>query len=373
MKKIIFHCGSSKNGSTAIQSALSDNVSALHSRGVSVFRLNYSRQDKEDLLSLDGCDLLFRTDAAVFDGEACTASFERLYEIYKGFRERRSLVDLQGLERKILDALSEALEEYDSVVISAEAFETSLCLRDRFFKRFLRKASVLGEVLLIYYRPDVVMHAIRSWQQWGWIARYSYSEWIGLYAKKITQEEFFKKRGQAYWGNLVDVDGWRSAWDFCERISLNFFCDIADTREHFFRNILMFDNFEAHGSFSSSPQSVNIGWPKGLLRSLPHFYDSLSGDYQKYEIIRQLLIDKNKECEEGLYDYRKLCALTGYVFSILLRKSDAGSTEVQSDLLESSFKLIDDFFLDLPLSEVTRVYTYLSDSVLFMHSGRVGS
>lgn len=372
--RIIFHCGSSKNGSTAIQSALVEEGSRLASQGVGVLCVETRQRTRfEDGFCIDDIRLgVCRAGAFCPDPDGTTTgSLADVFELYKIIREARDLNRLLQLEAVLLGSISSALMDCSVVVLSAEAFETSLCLRDPLFKRLICKLSAYGDVELVYYQPDPAKHAISAWQQWGWIDRYSYANWLSLYIRKTNWKCFFERRGQPYWGNLIDVGGWVDYWSFDSGISLSLYSDVSDTCEHFFTDVLGVGLVKIDELTSTQR---NVGWPRSLLKSFPCFYDFISGDYVKYEVLRQLLIDKERSSGvtqnssyQVLYILTRIALLhTGYW------SGGVGSDVMSRDDQDIIFQQIDDFFRDLSVDEVSKVYRYLADAMYHLHVESLG-
>lgn len=237
-RRLVVHCGSSKNGSTAIQSVLLSGAGKLAQQGVGVLVLSHPRDRLFSELNLDECGVHAGHEVVSDVSRSLTASFGALYEIYRRQREQRDVTAFRTLEAQVRNRIDAMLERFDTVVVSAEAFEISLCLRDGLFRGMVRRLARRHEVHLIFYRPDAAEHALRSWTQWGWIEHYQYSNWVRSYLQKIDGRVFFSRPGQSYWGNLVDVGCWLDYWKHGGGLSLKVYSGAKDTCRHFFGKIL---------------------------------------------------------------------------------------------------------------------------------------
>ncbi|MBP2307472.1 hypothetical protein GBZ48_21955 [Azospirillum melinis] len=134
-KTITIHGGSSKNGSTAIQSYMVMDMKRLRAASISpailtreIYKSEMRLEDLERCIDIGNVD-----NGSVED---YTASFEIPYEIYKRLRasrDYRSLRLFAGiLERKIHNLT----EKFDHIIVSAEGFEASIVLKDVFFLNF---------------------------------------------------------------------------------------------------------------------------------------------------------------------------------------------------------------------------------------------
>lgn len=363
--RIIVHCGSSKNGSTAIQSSLSRDLGALHSEGVgAVSVLTPADHDPNEPLSIEKYEIVSGVLPKRGDGTQDTTWLGAIYELYKSLREARNVHGLKELECYICESLRQAVRKYDTIILSAEAFETSLCLCDLFFKRLLKKLSNHSEILLIYYVPDPARHAIGAWLEWGWIEQYDYASWLGLYLKEVTSKKFYERRRQSYFGNLVRTNKWTPFWMGLPNISLNLFSNVRDVKEHFYKTFLP----PISDSAALSSRQANIGWPRSYLRSFPLFFNFFAGDLDKYWVVRQAMVDKASS--DGWRDesfFNELLSLTRSA----LAASGVGADGCRSQKnIDDIFANVSHLFRELTTDEVSRCYTYLADILYFHHVER---
>ena len=364
--KLLLHCGSSKNGSTALQSVLSKAASSLAQKGIGVLSISYPAKTAFGQISLGECELHARDCFALnnWDDLRTDTSIAELYEIYKKARLRRDGVSLRAIELRICAAL-DLFEErgFHTLVASSEAFETSLCLRDGFFLRLIQKLSRKHDIRLIYYSPNPHVHVLRSWAQWGYIERFSYSRWLQSCLTMITPESFYSGREASYWANLFNIESWSEYWKSRTCLSLQIYSDVVDVSDHFFGRVLLQPQ-----KVYLMPQELNMGWPKKYYWALPLFFDFLSGDYTKYEVIRQLLIDNCMVSgDQDMAIYNRLLRLTELAFATVPCSRSGGVAPNWPRSLEMIFHLLDDVFEESGQSALSELTSIMANAFYFYH------
>jgi len=367
--KIIFHCGSSKNGSTALQNFLSTNYHILLHQGTQVLLCSYPEAipvSSEYNFCLER--LRFYSGpmfSLKFDGHA-TASFGIPYEIYKKLLSKR---DVHGL-RKLVSQLSQAIEDSErnnanTVIISAEAFETSLCLKDPLFKKMILDFSKKHEVEVIYYAPNLAKHVLSAWLQWGWIEKIHYHDWI-LFNLKKTNLSKLVSSGGAYFCNLYDEQDWFGYWKANRRFLFRVITNQQDVIKHFFEKVHFVD-ITAPG-FKSDLTSTerNMGWPKSLVVTYPMFFDFIAGDYVRFQVLRQLLIDKESESIVDVDDYDELIKLTQSIF-FEHKKCCSDGFDYNSDRIKSALIELQNIFNNFNQSSYRRAIGHLCDAFYYYH------
>ena len=367
VKKIIIHCGASKNGSTALQNSLIDNCILMQQKKITFLAMEYVPYIKSHQRLLEQ-DLICLTheEFPINDEVLLTASMSHIYEFYTNLRKERNFSYLTKLEKLLLEKVCQVLISYDTLVISSESFEISLCLRDPFFKGFLRKLSKLANIDLVYYQPDAGKHVLGSWQEWGWIEQYKYSEWLKLYVKKVSATQFFSGAENTYWGNLICPIDWLDYFDSERKINLLIYAGIDDVVKHFHQEIL-----ELPVSHLSLPKikNANRSWPKSCILYFPIFYDFFSGDHEKWAITRQLMIDNEFRFSQIPGDvYNNLLQLTRKFLSEL-QEADQGSFLENTEIdIPSQIDLI---FQGYGLEVSSPLIHFLMDAIYFNHRKQV--
>lgn len=372
--KVIFHCGSSKNGSTALQSFLLKNFSQLVSLGIFPLTSYYfGTVDVSNRNSVyDVNCIFFHADLSLSLTEIsnATASFGIPYEAYKQFIFERDTASLKSLLKKIKSAI-ECVFSYKNIhtlIISAEAFETSLCLKDPIFKKILKVLSRQFDIEVVYYVPKPVRHAIASWLEWGWIEHYQYPEWVAAYSVMTDRSAFYGRRatGVGYFSNLLNTFSWISYWRAEGNINYSFIEDQKDIIDHFFKVILNIDYATSDFDCSLSQKERNVGWPKSLITSFPLFFEFLSQDYVKFEVIRQLLRDKDSFFVEDLSNYNDMLKLTSVIFDEI-SNLDTDSSFESNERINSSLVALRALFNNNDKNVFRRVITYLCETFYYYH------
>jgi hypothetical protein len=281
----------------------------------------------------------------------------------------RNVSGMQRLWSKLRDAVSLAASNNASVVVvSAEAFETSLCLRDPIFKKMITDFSKVYDVEMVYYKPDPIKHALNSWLQWGWLERMQYSDWVRSYFNRTTRKEFFQKKPgrMQYFCNLVDTAGWESYWLLDGRFRFQIIVDELDVVTHFLTSINLSDFRETELYNDLSPSERNVGWPKSLITVFPLFFDYFRQDYAKFDVIRQLLYDK-----EGLYSgdtlaYKEVLRLTAVIFGEFFSR-EAAVTSGFSDKVYAAIEALRFLFEQVEMQVLKRLISHLSDTIYFLN------
>lgn len=318
--KLIFHCGSSKNGSTALQYFLLENRSALAERGIVSLISAYADDipvSTGQLFELNKLNIYSEQMLTSEQIRNCTTSFGISYEPYKQYLFNRDINSLKKLWSKLIGAVDKAATENASVVvISAEAFETSLCLKDPYFKKMLMKFSKVYDVEVVYYKLDRSKHAVASWLQWGWIESTQYVDWIWSFLHKTTRQEFFRREagGVGYFANLLDSPDWVDYWLLVERIRFRMVIDEFDIVAHFVSSVLCLNSEEADLIHELTLSMRNEGWPKSMIVAFPFFFGFFCQDFAKFDVIRQLLRDKEAMQPADITTYNEVLRLTSEIF-----------------------------------------------------------
>jgi hypothetical protein len=371
--KIIFHCGSSKNGSTALQSILLKNFGQLIHQGIFPLICYYDKDFSiSDRNVYDVDSIFFHTDRLIdpIKIKNATATFGIPYQIYKQFIFERNATQLKALLSKIKATIARIYSYTDihTLIISAEAFETSLCLKDPVFRKILKVLSKQYDVELVYYKPDPVRYVIASWLEWGWIEHFQYPEWVAAYSVTTNRSEFFARRsvGVRYFPNLLDTLGWVDYWRVEKRLRFTFVDDQKDIVDHFFRSILNIDFMMPDFNHALSLNDRNVGWPKSLITIYPLFFDFLCQEYTKFDVIRQLLRDKELSYKSDLSSYNKIVRLTSVILDEII-SLDPDSNPESKRLIDSAMANLRDIFENSDKRVAQRVITFLSETFYFYH------
>jgi hypothetical protein len=380
LKKIILHCGSSKNGSTALQSFLLKNYSQLV--GLGIFPLSGYYLGNIDVTNgnsvYDVNCIFFNSDRAVSPVEIhnSTTSFGIPYEGYKQFIFEKDSVSLKSLLNKIKSAMERvfAYNDIHTLIISAEAFETSLCLKDPIFKKILKKLSKEYEVEVIYYVPDPARHAISSWLEWGWIECIQYSDWVSAYSVMSNRSEFYARRstGVRYFTNLLNTFSWFGYWHTEKNIKYSFIEYQKDIVNHFFKVIINVDCVKSGFNFELSKNELNIGWPKSLITTFPLFFNFFCQEYAKFDVTRQLMRDKEFSFDDDLFHYNEITKLTAVILGEVI-SHDSGANTGSQALVNSAKAKLSDIFESIDIDVVSRVIKHLCDTFYFYHSQKFKS
>ncbi|WP_148294304.1 hypothetical protein [Azospirillum sp. B506] len=350
-KTITIHCGSSKNGSTAIQSHMVMDVKRLNGASISpvllsrdIYKSDMKIEDVERCLNIG--------DADRGSVEEYTSSFEIPYEVYKRLRRARDYRSLRLLADVLGKKVNNIAKNFDHIIVSAEGFETSIVLKDAFFLIFLRNLAESYNVNVIFYYPNIVEHSLKSWLQWGWIEKESLSTWIRKYLQPTPAMDFFHGLEKSYWGNLLAIEDWKNFW--LSQKSINFIIkeNIRDTAADFYGII---GQKIPDASSAMPPQFINAGWPKALISAFPLFWEFISGDAIRYEVIRQFLIDKvatRDIIREN--SYGDLVEKIRIIFSL----EDGAHRDQSVDDLDE--------FIEKDRS-IVEVVTYLSEALYYYH------
>lgn len=372
--KLIIHCGSSKNGSTALQNYLLFNKLKLQDVGVVALSCLYEDDvfvsDREtyyvDKLKIYSCSPNF-----IKFHKNITTSFGIFYEIYKQCIFKSDSIGLRNLLSKLNDAINSANKNDASVVIiSAEAFETSLCLKDPLFKRLVRNFSKSHDVQIIYYMPQRAKHVIASWLQWGWIDRVKYSDWLLNYSNKTNFRDFFKKtNGQVgYFANLLNTVLWFDYWRLDERFNIRIIENELDVVSHFFNSIIFIDRKALNVNFDKSPTTLNKSWPKSLIVLFPLFFDFFCQDYEKFEVIRNLLVDKCDDCKDNLLSYNDIQILTGEALAIYFSVDEKFDVYIVNTQIAALFSELKTIFEKIDVELFSYLLLILSETIFHQNA-----
>jgi hypothetical protein len=181
-KRIILHAGMSKCGSSALQAQLSRDRAWLNGHGIAVLREAFDPTTPfNSFQGVNDWSILLPEEQA-----AGSTSLTRFYEQYKIYRRRKDRRNATRILARLSARTADALDQYQTVILSAEAFETSLSLRDPLFLALLRNLETLAELSVTTYIPTPAEHVASSWQEWGWRDPFLMSEWISLYTVSGT-------------------------------------------------------------------------------------------------------------------------------------------------------------------------------------------
>lgn len=376
MHTIIVHCGSSKNGSTALQNVLFHDRQRLYKKGISVLRLSCIIKDSLDsYISPNEIEIISDPYQITKQNYCDTVSFGLFYIAYLNYYRAKNTSHLYKLESILLNAIKNAFQYCHTVIISAEAFEISLCLKDYFFKHLLRKLSSLATIKLIYFHPDIARHAIASWQQWFWNIGISFSSWIKSYQYTYPRKTFFDNKNIPYYGNLVDTNYWVKYWTNSNSFKFYFYSNIHNICSHFYK--ICFSEVLSIQLTQCSADFKNSGWPKCFLQLLPYFYNSFGNSYLKFEIIKGLLIDKSNNKNFSITFYKKLLDLTQLFFEkrLSIRNNKLKLFKIKNGSENYKFKkiynMIDEIFLKYNILYLEDAIEFICHSIFYFHETNI--
>lgn len=302
------------------------------------------------------------------DHNHCTASFAVFYEVYKNLLAKRDVNGLQRLKEILFDAIyTTASKNPFAIIISAEAFETSLSLKDPFYKRVINELSEVYDINLVYYKPDPIKHILSAWLEWGWIDKIGYTEWIHGYINKTTWKQFISTNGYYnHFPNLFDPPSWVGYWDSSKRFKFYLINDQVDIVKHFFGCLLFEDLLISNIKINENSNKLNVGWPKKFIQYYPLFFKFFSSDRDKYYVFRQLMIDKENDYEGDNCFYNKVYSLTSDYFN----EFHGPMTKSKSiDLVKIDFltKELDKIFLNIEVERLSEIICILNDTIYFNH------
>lgn len=372
MYTIIVHCGSSKNGSTALQNVLFHDRQRLYKKGISVLRLSCIIKDSLDsYISPNEIEIISDPSQITKQNYCDTVSFGLFYIAYLNYYRAKNTSHLYKLESILLNAIKNAFQSCHTVIISAEAFEISLCLKDYFFKHLLRKLSSLATIKLVYFHPDISRHAIASWQQWFWDIGAPFSEWIKSYLHTYSRKTFFDKKNVSYYGNLVDTNHWLNYWTNNNNYKFDFYSNIPNICSFFYK--IYFSEALPIKLVQCSPDFTNTGWPKCFLQLLPYFYNSFGRNYLKFQIIKDLLIDKSNNKNFNITFYKGLLELTKLFFEKRLSIHDSKLQLLKTQNFNNSYNfkeiydMIDEFFLKYNTVYLENAIEFICHNIFYFH------
>lgn len=374
VSKVIIHCGSSKNGSTSLQTFLLNNFSQLIRCGVfpltSSYNLNVNVTTGNVFYDVN--HIKIHADRSYHQKEIknITTSFGIPYEAYKQFIFEHDTKSLKSLLSKIGAAIDRASSEIDihTIVISAEAFETSLCLKDPIFKRALKALSKKYEIEIVYYAPNPVRYVISSWLEWGWIECFEYADWAAAFSVATNRSEFYYRRaaGVRYLSNLLKTSLWFGYWHEDFNLKYSFVENQRDIVDHFFSSILNIDYVRPEFDRFQSDKERNISWPKSLITIFPLCYGFFCEDYVKFDSVRQLLLAKDAHFECDLSNYEKIYILTSDILGWMFSEG-FDATNGSHDQIDFAFAQLREIFEKVDKKVAGRAFTHLCETFYYYH------
>jgi hypothetical protein len=278
-KRVVLHAGLSKCGSTSIQWQLQEDATRLRDKAVAVVT-DWFPASASAISMLPMQDWRWHLPPWP---EGASTSLARTYEQYK-LRRRSSQDQAQDLLDRLGDLVLEALVDADVVVLSAEAFETSLALRDTLFRDFLGRLCEQVEVSVVVYVPQPAEHAVSSWQEWAWYEGFRLFEWLALYVREHRGTDFWRRAAEDYWAELWALDVWLPWWEaeLPGVMDLRLRAGLAgrDVVQDFFGDVL---------GVSPAPSAVrmNTSWPAWAYPVMPLLAPTFRSDYARFDAVRR--------------------------------------------------------------------------------------
>lgn len=285
--RILLHAGLSKCGSSALQWQLHEDSVWLQEHRIAVCWETFPEGAAFDV-ALAGDQWSLGTEQL----PGGSTSLARVFEQYKAQRRKDDADAAAGVLDRMAAFCEQALETNDVAILSAEAFETSLALRDPLFAHLLERLEHLADVHVVVYLPTPAQHAISSWQEWGWHEGYRLHEWISLYTYPSSASSFWDGTVGDYWGQLARLDSWLTWWTgrLPRPMSVHLRDTIPDKDvvRHFYKEHLLLE------APSWQPRQ-NVSWPAWALPLLLLVAPAFDRDYARFDDVRRLLLESRPE------------------------------------------------------------------------------